>query len=1011
MSKGKGKGACDNRRLTLMKEESSRLITMEGAVIKYMVDGSVVILLPNGSVCTTPSFTSQRKSIPRPHTDTFGLSKLEANSSFRQPENFMAKPNLEYSADAEAAVEWLIVNAEGERYRKRTYSDEIRLNELVISQATCPRTKEVVETREDGVVIVRRPDGTVIVEHADGTRLTTYFVENSQGQDSETGEEEVRIHDPIQYVKVECVGYATVLINKARGEVKTIFGNGSEICASINGEYQVQKPDSARVLVNRKGDTIFAPRGTLPDTVPYEVGNLSPLFDHVDQNGLPSGVFLLKPAESNYLSTIDHCGNKFSVSHLGNSSTEMGELSKDTGISDENLPPRYFIVHKDCSAEELLREEDYSQCLREAEKDPMVAVLRPPLKCHDDKAAITILKPFEGTNGEKWLKQKDEAEIIPADLRERDFKSMPPREFKTTGPKFGSNAGIGFQVATKPVAKQPKPAMHCPKVLEIRHIAQFNGLNTEERKKMIDGIENYRLFVNEQIEKEMGLLPSDPRSKEERKTASQLYEKFKEVETESKDLSSNGSKPDFDVTKVADDYLEATKAPPSPPPQKAMPQRSLREWEKDKIDIAELKYAKDYLRSGIVPPYFDTLEGQQFLNTLEEPSDIEKIVADLAKETVHPSYRPVSETSSDSNEVVGEPSNESNQSGEYYDLRKSLQPLEDKSNSADEGVNISSISSPFDTKLSVNRPGNPTPAEAASGDSGLGNHREMQNRSRPFNPTPHQASKSNHRMYDVPINESINEIAETQYAGADQEANNLGNQEQITMEEANFSTKQNQQYQNFEGQFAGLNYTVTGEPRRKEVKIPASIQGSKPGAITNQKFMDVEEPVRRHIKTASVAGTVKPESTSKLRGFHLLPDCIDFGVLKEGMAYSQTVMLKNVGIDICRFRIVQPPPSTGLKVIYNPGPVAAGMSSRLDVEIFAVAVGVEGSSGVGSIGHHVEIITETDAIYLPVVAKILTSHEYENRSDSSPIGGPSKNTLLLSNRPSSRDALTRPRKF
>ena len=128
-----------------------------------------------------------------------------------------------------------------------------------------------------------------------------------------------------------------------------------------------------------------------------------------------------------------------------------------------------------------------------------------------------------------------------------------------------------------------------------------------------------------------------------------------------------------------------------------------------------------------------------------------------------------------------------------------MQPLEDKSNSADEGVNISSISSPFDTKLSVNRPGNPTPAEAASGDSGLGNHREMQNRSRPFNPTPHQASKSNHRMYDVPINESINEIAETQYAGADLEANDLGNQEQITMEEANFSTKQNQQYQNFEG--------------------------------------------------------------------------------------------------------------------------------------------------------------------------------------------------------------------
>ena len=57
------------------------------------------------------------------------------------------------------------------------------------------------------------------------------------------------------------------------------------------------------------------------------------------------------------------------------------------------------------------------------------------------------------------------------------------------------------------------------------------------------------------------------------------------------------------------------------------------------------------------------ISGQQFLNATKEPSDIEKIVADLAKETVHPSYRPVSETSSDSNGVAGEPSNASNQFG------------------------------------------------------------------------------------------------------------------------------------------------------------------------------------------------------------------------------------------------------------------------------------------------------------------------------------------------------------
>ena len=47
------------------------------------------------------------------------------------------------------------------------------------------------------------------------------------------------------------------------------------------------------------------------------------------------------------------------------------------------------------------------------------------------------------------------------------------------------------------------------------------------------------------------------------------------------------------------------------------------------------------------------------------------------------------------------------------------------------------------------------------------------------------------------------------------------------------------------------------------------------------------------------------------------------------------------------------------------------MSARLDIEIFAVAVGVEGDSGVGSVSHHLEIITETDAMYLPVIASIL----------------------------------------
>ena len=47
------------------------------------------------------------------------------------------------------------------------------------------------------------------------------------------------------------------------------------------------------------------------------------------------------------------------------------------------------------------------------------------------------------------------------------------------------------------------------------------------------------------------------------------------------------------------------------------------------------------------------------------------------------------------------------------------------------------------------------------------------------------------------------------------------------------------------------------------------------------------------------------------------------------------------------------------------------MNTKLDIEIFAIAVGVSGESGIGSIGHHIEIVSETDIIYLPVTASIL----------------------------------------
>lgn len=46
-----------------------------------------------------------------------------------------------------------------------------------------------------------------------------------------------------------------------------------------------------------------------------------------------------------------------------------------------------------------------------------------------------------GGTSKIWLKEKDDQLIIPQGLRERDFKQMPPIEFKKQGLAFGINAG------------------------------------------------------------------------------------------------------------------------------------------------------------------------------------------------------------------------------------------------------------------------------------------------------------------------------------------------------------------------------------------------------------------------------------------------------------------------------------------------------------------------------------------------------------------------------------------
>ncbi|KAM6290429.1 sperm-associated antigen 17 [Porphyrio hochstetteri] len=206
----------------------------------------------------------------------------------------------------------------------------------------------------------------------------------------------------------------------------------------------------------------------------------------------------------------------------------------------------------------------------------------------------------------------------------------------------------------------------------------------------------------------------------------------------------------------------------------------------------------------------------------------------------------------------------------------------------------------------------------------------------------------------------------------------------------------------FQPKVQSLVVNAAGQPRKEKVKLPASLQGRKPNSIPNKK---IEDPAAGRVNTSSVA------TGQHLGSFHLIPPKVTFGVLKEGCTYTATVILKNVGVNFSRFRVKQPPPHTGLRVMYAPGPVAAGLQVELEIEIFAMVIGGEDTGGTEEISHNIEILTETETLLLPMRANILCSEVYECRPRGFPQGGVAATVRAVPTSPKPGGRVTLPRKL
>ncbi|XP_078373230.1 sperm-associated antigen 17-like isoform X2 [Oculina patagonica] len=1013
-------------------EETSRTVMTDGTVIKLLADGSIQVLFPDGAVSKCQSYPI--KSPPPTSKPGSAIARQDPSVTAATKKNLRGpginpKPSEEPLVPAislpEKVPEWSSTAVDGNRVVTIPDGGHESVAGVLCSLATCPQSGQVLKTREDNVITVECPDGTRIVEHADGTRVTTFYkqiISELQAPDNETGEQAEYCEITKTFFKVECTGFATVIFDSDLGSCETVFGNGTRLDTQANGVSVMYRPDGTQLHIEAKGVVSYYGRDAQTDKQAHD-------------SKTPKGIYVMRTASQDCCEVTDGRGNHFIVMSNGQMTVDKKEtesINKETimrseGTVDEKeepsepgplqqapaspIVPRFFIIHADGTGSELLRSADVKDFLERAEEDPATAVLKSPLEGHLDVTGLTILKPYSGGTDKIWWKEKDEKLIIPQGLRERDFKVMPSRELKKPGPVFGTNAGNSLNIGSSVVKPIPPPPITCPRALEFRQLIQYKPLTMEQRQQITKAMQDYGEYLEKRQTGLDDLLPRDPRNESEKVVAEKLQANVRqdtENEAELRDKQDEAKNED-----LASKYVnEITPDPvPQPPPPKW--KRSSSEWERDRIELAELDYGKHALRYKEVPPYFETTPGQEFLKGIysQKVPDMEALTSELAHQTRHP---PPGESSpAETPEiVVYEGSATSDRTEEEKDP---VSP--DVALSTTNGETTSLPTGEPSATPNGMRPTNPTPAHATGNGTPTPvrptnptpSHASSSVISRPSNPTPRQASEllshesplqgdspqwrnNLESVQEVDVPSSVGEVVEGPV-----EAEDPDEEENVPM----FSADMPQVGPR------SLYFDVTGEARSEKVNLPSCIRSSKPGALPNTQFYEVEDPVRRRVQTVSVAGGDQ-EQVENLRGFELLPAQVSFGVLKEGCTYVHSVLLKNVGIDSCRYKIKQPPPSTGLRVLYQPGPVAAGMNTVLDVEIFAVAVGVVGESGLGHVGHHVEIVTETDILYLPVTATIMTVYEYEARYGDTQ-EGLAQGTRRVPNRPPSRDP-TRPRK-
>ncbi|XP_070400370.1 sperm-associated antigen 17 isoform X1 [Nothobranchius furzeri] len=873
-----------------LSKELHRTITSQGAVIRYMRDGSKEVLFANGSV----SFSQDSGPVWVPDAEAAKLQKDQTS---------------ERDTDAQKGV-WQTTGPSGNRVcTVGTTHQHLPTTPLLTFKATDPFTHQVLQRREDPVVLVQNPDGSLVVEHADGTRISSFLrdrpatgektacqctssrvcvhrkvdhacdggqkISSNRSSDDgqtgcpkKTGGEKGGVSTKEQVVLVEKDGCASVEMWPERHTAHVRLADGTVITGTNRADYKVCCRPVGVLQVQSDGSCLYSSH--------------APVCCSSNQ----PGVYMMSYTHSVACDVTDEDGNHFQVFEDGRISvvpfspvpiiqTPEEEGQEKAGLRGRHCP-RLFLVHEDGSGSELLSRHAVEELLKQSRSDPTIAVLKEPLPHKQDEFGITILKPSRRSVWAQWLLKKQIPDITPPSLRNRTWHDFPAVERKKASPPFGSKAGVGLTLEERSSgsAAQHQRVLSCPEVLEVRELYQHRPFTTPLTNTIDARLKEYmeRLMARELLSEEMKVKEHHSEEEEEGVHISDLLSFNLCFAEEDEARRTSATRVSADLADLYIQVVEASlersdvseaddmDADSLDGSQQVTEERVSRWTERHaqhRRELSEEKTYREALRERIVVPYF------------------------------HPENLPL---------------HRSLLRGQKPETRSSSLklPLEVDSSETD-GRNVSEDSTP------------------------------------PLTP-PH--SQSHAAETKMPENGATNRRS------------------QRTGESSRRSSQRKSE---------SVQPDVTERPRQTKVQPPPGSLGPETHSEPNPHFEATQESVRR---TCGPVSLTSPSSV--VRSFLLRPSSVDFGTLRDGTSSSRTVIMKNVGVDRSRFLVKPPPPATGLRVLYSPGPVAAGLHAELHIQLFAMHdVQLDVAEPKTYFSHDIVIHTETDSLYLPVTAIIL----------------------------------------